>query len=66
MQFRVFWDVAPCITLKFTDVSEVHTYLRNVVHFNLTTRRYIPEDSKLVSYDLRTGNVQYVFHVQIT
>jgi hypothetical protein len=47
------------VTLKFTDVSEVWTAsimrammeavrtTETTVNFNVTTRRYIPEDSKL-------------------
>jgi hypothetical protein len=47
------------VTLKFNDVSEMHTasIIRAMVeavrtsetsvHFNVTARRYIPEDSKL-------------------
>jgi hypothetical protein len=35
MKFRVFWDVAPCIHVEVGQ------------NFNVTTRCYIPEDSKL-------------------
>jgi hypothetical protein len=38
------------VALKLTDVSEVITasIIRAVfIHFNVTTQRYIPEDSKL-------------------
>jgi hypothetical protein len=55
MKFKVFWVV----TLKLTDVSEEHTVSRAMkdmeevrtsetsVNFKVTTRRYIPEASKL-------------------
>jgi hypothetical protein len=55
--FRVFWDVSP---LKLTDVSEMQngSIIRAMlmeavrtsetsVNFKVTTRSYIPEDSKL-------------------
>jgi hypothetical protein len=35
MKFRVFCDVAPC------------NHVETSVHFNVTTRRYITEDSEL-------------------
>jgi hypothetical protein len=62
MKFRLFWDVAPCSHVKLTDVSAVLTaditramalFMEAVrasetsVNFNVTTQRYIPEDSKL-------------------
>jgi hypothetical protein len=52
MQFRVFWDVAPCgligVDRHFRGLmmKAVRTY-ETSVHSNETTRRYIPEDSKL-------------------
>jgi hypothetical protein len=59
-KFRIFWDIAPCVTLKLTNFSEVRTasiiivLMMEAVHtsetsvnFNMTTWRYIPEDSKL-------------------
>jgi hypothetical protein len=39
MGFRVFWGVA--LMMKAVRISETS------VNFNLTTRRYIPEDFKL-------------------
>jgi hypothetical protein len=60
MKFRVFGDVVPCSHLKFFDVSEVRTAsiiiarmieavrtTETAVNCNVTTRYYIPEDSKL-------------------
>jgi hypothetical protein len=60
------------VTLKSIDVSEVHTVFifradialkmktvrtsETSVDFNVTTRRYIPEDTKL--YTLRRENLQ--------
>jgi len=53
MKFRFFWDVAPCSHV------EVDRHFRSVlmmeavrtsemsVNFNVTTRRYIPEDFEL-------------------
>jgi hypothetical protein len=41
MKFRVFWDVA-IIALMMEAVRASETS----VNFNVTTRRYIPEDSK--------------------
>jgi hypothetical protein len=65
VKFRVFWDVAPCghvevdrrfrgrtasiigvINLMMVAVRTSETS----VNFNVTTRRYIPEDSKLHQY----------------
>jgi hypothetical protein len=53
MKFRVFWDVevdrrfkgayCPIIALMMEAVRTSETS----VNFNVTTRRYIPEDSKL-------------------
>jgi hypothetical protein len=61
MKFRVFWDVAPCSHVEVDDVSEVSntSIIRSLmmeavrtsetsVILNVTTRRLIPEDSKLV------------------
>jgi hypothetical protein len=50
-KFTVFWDVAPCnhievgrsfivLMMQAVRISETSA------HFNVTTRRYIPEDSK--------------------
>jgi hypothetical protein len=52
MKFRVFWDV---VTLKLRVISEVWFTLmmeavctpETLVNFNVTTKCYIPEDSKL-------------------
>jgi hypothetical protein len=58
MKFRAFWDVAHVVTLKLTDVSEmgiasVIALMMEVVrtsemsvNINVTTRSYIPVDSK--------------------
>jgi hypothetical protein len=52
MKFRLFWDVAPCslvevdrcfLALLMDAVRASETSMR----FNVTTRRYIPQDSKL-------------------
>jgi hypothetical protein len=60
MKFRAFWDVAPCSHIEWADVSEVLTasIIRAMmeavhtsetsVHSDETTRRYIPEGSKLL------------------
>jgi hypothetical protein len=56
IKFRAFWDVVPYSHAeKLTDISEVHlppssgveaVYTSEMsVNFNVTTRRYIPEDS---------------------
>jgi hypothetical protein len=42
MKYRVFWDVASCCQVE--------------VNINFTTRRYIPEDSKL--YNRRRENLK--------
>jgi hypothetical protein len=63
MEYKVFWDVAPCCHVELTDVSEACTasIIRAMiavvmgagrtsetsVNFTVTTRRYIPEDFKL-------------------
>jgi len=61
MKFRVFWDVAPCshveVDRRFRGAYCLHHQgalmmeavrtSETSVNFNLTTRRYIPEDSKL-------------------
>jgi hypothetical protein len=59
VKFRVFSDVRRVVTLKLTDVSEMRTSSiialmmeavrtsETSVSFNVSTRRYIPEDSKL-------------------
>jgi hypothetical protein len=67
MKFRVFWDVAPCSHIELDrrfrgayclhhqggDRIEAVRTPETSVHFNMTTRRYVPGDSKLnnlVSY----------------
>jgi hypothetical protein len=61
-KFTVFWDVAPCnhvevgrsfiaLMMEAVRVSETS------VHFNGSTRRYIPEDSKL--YTRHHENLKY-------
>jgi hypothetical protein len=49
MKFRVFWDVAPCshveVALIALIMEAVHASEKSV-NFNVTIRRYIPEDSK--------------------
>jgi hypothetical protein len=60
MKFKVFWDVGPCSHVEVHDVSEVRTasIIRAVMtkavrtsetsaQFNMSTRRYFPDDSKL-------------------
>jgi hypothetical protein len=63
MKFGVFWDVAPCshaeVDQRFRGAYCLHhqddeaLMMESVrtsetsVNFNMTTRRYIPEDSKL-------------------
>jgi hypothetical protein len=59
MRFRELWGVEPCSDVEITDVSEVSTALmteavrtsETSVHF-VTTRRYIPEDSKLLEINV--------------
>jgi hypothetical protein len=56
MKFRAYWDIAPCrhvevdLRLKGTYCLQGDDAVRNPetsVHFNVTIRHYIPEDSKL-------------------
>jgi hypothetical protein len=61
MKFRVFWDVAPCSHVEvyrhFRGAYCLHLYgtlkmeavctSKTSVNFNVTTWRYIPENSKL-------------------
>jgi hypothetical protein len=61
MKFRVFWDVAQCshvevdrrfrgaysIIKAIALMTEAVRASEMSVNFNVTTRRYIPEDSKL-------------------
>jgi hypothetical protein len=68
MKFRVFWDVAPYSDVEVTDVSEVHTdsvramMMETVrtsetsANFNVTTRHYVPEDSKLLPLQFYNPN----------
>jgi hypothetical protein len=44
MKFRVFWDVAPCSHVEVERRFRV-AYRSTLVHFNVTTRRYITEYS---------------------
>jgi hypothetical protein len=59
MKFRVFWDAAPCNHIEVVRsfialmMDEVHTS-ETSVNFNVTTRPYIPEDSKLNNENLNT------------
>jgi hypothetical protein len=55
MKFRVFWDVVPCSHVEVDRLfggaialmmEALHTS-ETSVNFNVTTRRYIAEDSKL-------------------
>jgi hypothetical protein len=54
MKFRVFWDVAPCSHVE-TDqriialMMEAVRTSETLDNFNVTTWRYIPEGSKLLS-----------------
>jgi hypothetical protein len=61
LKFRVFWDVAPCSHIEVGrrfrgayylyhqgDDEAVRTF-ETSANFNVTTRRYIPEDSKLLA-----------------
>jgi hypothetical protein len=69
VKFRVFWDVAPWRHVEVdrhfrgSSASIVRpddgssTHLWNVGQLNVTTRRYIPEDSKLHTY--RNENLKY-------
>jgi hypothetical protein len=52
MKFRVFWDVAPCSQVDVDQrfialMMEVVLTSETSVNINFSTRRYIPEDSKL-------------------
>jgi hypothetical protein len=60
LKYRVFWDVASCSHIEVDRLSEERTAAiisalmmaavcscETSVHFNATTRCYIPEDSKL-------------------
>jgi hypothetical protein len=53
MKMAVFWVVAPCSVVEFTDVSEVllpslsGSTSETSVNFYQTTRRFNPEDSYL-------------------
>jgi hypothetical protein len=53
-KMAVFWVVAPCSLVKFTNVSEVNALMmegartsETLVNFYQTTRRYNPEHSHL-------------------
>jgi hypothetical protein len=52
MKFRAFWDVVPCshveVDRRFIALMiEVVRTSETPTNFNVTPRRYIPEDSKL-------------------
>jgi hypothetical protein len=47
MKFRVFLDVVQCILIGVALMMEAVRSSEMSVHFNETTRRYIPEDFKL-------------------
>jgi hypothetical protein len=59
MKFRVFWDLAPCshvaadrrfrgaFCIEHQGDDEAVRTSETSVNFNVTTRRYIPEHSKL-------------------
>jgi hypothetical protein len=52
MKFRVFWDVAPCshdevASIIIAMMMEAVRTSEMSVNFNMTTWRYIPEDSQL-------------------
>jgi hypothetical protein len=73
MKFRVFWDVAPCSHIELTDVSEVRTASvigyddggrrtsKMSVNFNVSSRRYIQEDSKFNNKGVRKHEVNEKF-----
>jgi hypothetical protein len=51
-KFTVFWDVAPCSHVEIGRsfialMMEAVRIPETSAHFNVTTRRYIPEYSKL-------------------
>jgi hypothetical protein len=46
LRFRVFWDVQPCPIIIALRMEAVYTS-ETSANFNVTTWRYIPEDSKL-------------------
>jgi hypothetical protein len=66
MKFSVFWNVVPCSPVEVDDVSEVRTAFiiramsplmmegvrisETSVNFNVTARRYTPEDSKSLEW----------------
>jgi hypothetical protein len=51
LKFRVFWDVAPCsqvgVDRRLRGADDGGSTSETSVTTNLTTRRYIPGDSKL-------------------
>jgi hypothetical protein len=54
LKFRVFWDVAPCSCVEVDRLSRPPVLLMEAVHpsqpsdnLNMTTRRYVPQDSGL-------------------
>jgi hypothetical protein len=63
MKFRVLWDVAPCSHIEVDQrfrgayclhhqgtLMEAGCTSEMSVHFNVTTRRYIPQNSKLPTH----------------
>jgi hypothetical protein len=76
LKFRFFWDIAPCN--QFEDdrrfrgstasiikaMMEAERTSETSVNFNLTTRRYIPEYSKLYTRrreNLKSQKYSYLF-----
>jgi hypothetical protein len=47
IKVTVFWDVAPCSHVEVDLMMEAVRTSEKSVNFNVTTRRYIPEYSKL-------------------
>jgi hypothetical protein len=73
MRFRVFWDVAPrshveddpCFRDAYYPIALMMEAVRTSetsVSFNVTTRSYIPENSK-VYIRRREKNISYNLHV---
>jgi Arc/MetJ family transcription regulator len=52
MKFRVFWDTMPCSQIQVASliraqIMDAASTSETSVNIDLTTRRYIPEDSEL-------------------
>jgi hypothetical protein len=69
LKFRVFWDIVPCSHVEvdrrfggaycpIIKAMSIRTS-ETSVHFNVTTRRYIPEDSK--TSHLKSHSLNLVF-----